>query len=398
MSEMTIDELHGIPLADALGVKPASAGTRFLALLIDVLVWLVAASPAIVGGILFTRGGPSGAVSVWILVGIATTSVFGLVQLILHGRKGITVGKALMRLRSVSATTLGKPGFWRIVLRALVLGGSGIVVPFFGPLIMLVSGLWNVQGRSWLDRVANIWLVDVRQGLLDPFDEKGMRRAKRAMFAPERDISEHLQPLATGSGLRTTPARERSAAAIVGISRTAWVDTDAAPLEESTATAAPGGGAYPAADRPVAAHQVPAHPVSAAEYPTPATTPPTPAPVVSGQAGANFVLVFDDESAIFVQGDGIIGRAPDRIAERPDLMLVPLDDPVRQLSKSHLAFGVDARGLWIEDLGSSNGTYVTRLDGVEREIERSARTDLGAGDRVRIGGRAFQVRMGSDRS
>lgn len=357
---MTIDELQGIPLADALGVKPASAGTRFLAFLIDVLVWFVAATPAIVGWILFARGGPSGAVSVWLLVGIATTTVFGLVQLILHGRRGVTVGKALMRLRSVSATTLGKPGFWRIVLRALVLGASGTIVPFFGPVIMLASGLWSVQGRSWLDRVANIWLVDVRQGLLDPFDEKGMRRAKRAVFAPERDISEHLLPLATGSGLRTTPARERSAAAIVGISRTAWADADA-PLEESTATATP-----------------------APEYAVPAPD------------GANFVLVFDDESVILVHGDGIIGRAPEPIAERPDLMLVPLDDPVRQLSKSHLAFGVDARGLWIEDLGSSNGTYVTRIDGVEREIERSARTDLGVGDRVRIGGRAFQVRTGSD--
>ncbi|MFQ5948756.1 MAG: FHA domain-containing protein, partial [Acidimicrobiia bacterium] len=47
------------------------------------------------------------------------------------------------------------------------------------------------------------------------------------------------------------------------------------------------------------------------------------------------------------------------------------------VSRRHARFTVEGGRLWVEDLGSTNGTYVNR--------QRKARAELAAGDEVIVG-------------
>src|SRR5690606_21895334 len=99
---------------------------------------------------------------------------FALVQGLLHGKKGVTIGKAFCGIRSVNVKTLERPGFWRITLRAVIYIASW-VLPVIGPALFLVSPLFDSErrGRGWLDLAASTWFVDIRAGL-NPYDRKRM--------------------------------------------------------------------------------------------------------------------------------------------------------------------------------------------------------------------------------
>lgn len=61
------------------------------------------------------------------------------------------------------------------------------------------------------------------------------------------------------------------------------------------------------------------------------------------------------ERSLDVRAGAVIGRSPDSG--------IQIDDPYA--SDSHLRFGADDDGVWVEDLGSTNGTSVNgvRIDG-----------------------------------
>lgn len=334
---------ESLALGERLGMVPAAAGVRTWAFLIDLLIVLLLATPIAVG-LIFDLGVVS---TILIVVGSALPAVFAFVQLVLHGRRGVTVGKASMRLRSVSARDYTRPGFWRIVLRALVLGASN-VLPVVGPLVLLTSPLWDRRGRSVLDKVAGCWLIDVREGT-DPFDEAQLRRARRSLEEPLRDISEHLPSLATvAAGERPVLDDRRSRSGIVGVSRQTWSERVDAPA---------------------------------------------PAVATVADPSAPF-LVFEDGSTVIVPSYGFIGRMPEAPPGRPADVLITLEDPQRLLSKTHLAFGVEAGTVWLLDQGSSNGTAVVGADGTDSPLAAGTRVAVPHGTVVRVGSRMFQVRYG----
>ena len=204
-------------IAEALGIKAAPVGARIAAFMIDALVWAILVSPAAVGAWLGLTAGFTLWPLVLVISGQVLGSLFCLAQLILHGRRGVTLGKAAMRLRSVSLPGLAAPGFWRIVLRALLLSLSNIV-PLAGPVLMFASSYWDVSGRrrSVLDRAASCWLIDVRGGL-DPNDENALRKARRNYAEQFRDTSERLPVLSSsGVGPRLAVDNRRSSASVIG--------------------------------------------------------------------------------------------------------------------------------------------------------------------------------------
>jgi uncharacterized RDD family membrane protein YckC len=205
--------------ARELGAKPAGLGRRALAFSIDVVIGAVLLSPAIVGAVLMAVNGP--AWSAWpfwlIVIGSALVWIYQLVNVIVHGLRGATAGKAALGVRSISSATLEKPGFWRIVLRSLVLSAS-FIIPILGPLAMFLSGPLDPAkaSRSLLDRVGRCWAINVRSGL-NPLDKPALLAARR-----QRDLSgivtgEPLVPLGTwsGAGVYWNPAG-RSDAGVVG--------------------------------------------------------------------------------------------------------------------------------------------------------------------------------------
>lgn len=368
--------------AAALGLRPAGAGRRSAALALDAAVWLVLATPTIIGVLIAARplleGAPLGSVdpiaTVLVLVGLGLTSAFGLIQLILHGLRGITVGKAALGLRSVNVATFARPGFWRIVLRALVLQASTAVLVIVGPgLLFLTSGLDpERRGRSWLDRVARAWVVDVRRGL-DPFDARALRHARKALLPSSRDVRAPLPSLGSAGPSRAFVPAERSSAGVV--------------------SGLPGSGSWTPPDLLDPRAPEP----SAAAAPLPVSAPPlVPASVGSAAAPVPTVvrLLFDDGTTVPVPASALLGRDPEpRVGERVALLL-PLADPTMQLSKTHAEFGVDEEGgFWMLDRGSSNGTVAVTPAG-ELALPPGERTSIPLESTVEIGGRSFRVTAG----
>lgn len=435
----------GLDEAAALGIVSAGQGIRSLAFAIDAAIWLLLASPAVVGAVMLTLGDRSFVGVLLIVVGAVLPLLFGLLQLVLHGRRGVTAGKASMRLRSISAADLGPAGFWRVVLRALVLWASS-VVPVVGPAVMFASGLWDPQqrGRSILDRVGGCWVIDARAGL-DPFDAKALRHARRAA-AGRPEQSEDLPSMASdadaATALRIPGARSRAGVVGPGSTGAQWeavadgIDASviaqvpgvaaAAHTATGLVTGAPGVTAAAAApavsgdsprpaastvvsgDSPRSAAQTPASgdsPSSAASPPAApqaaagaaAVGPPAPGTGPVGTRRAQAMIRFDDGSILRVPARGLIGRDPEPAAGEQVEALVRLEDPQRLMSKTHAAFGQDAEGLWVADRGSRNGTQLVSPGGdvVDVPADQAARVPVGWS--VQVGGRSFElVARGAD--
>lgn len=328
-----------VDIAEELGIRPASPGVRSLAFVIDLLVWLLLASPAAVGLWLFLHHGLGRWQIVLLAGGSVLVSAFCVVQIALHGRRGVTLGKAAMKLRSVSMPGLSRPGFWRIVLRSLVLSVSN-VIPIAGPVLLFSSSYWDSSGRrrNMLDRAGSCWLIDVSEGI-DPTDTNALRRARRNYESRFRDISEHLPPFSFRSA--------RSAASIIGAAPERW-ETQSGHTDRGMA--------------------------------------------LTGGIAASWVFVFDDATSLAVTSFGLMGRAPQQIEGRNIAQLISLHDPNRMLSKTHLAFGADEHGVWVEDLGSSNGTEV-QLPGERTalNLDPGAPVRMGEGAIVQVGSRKFRV-------
>ncbi|WP_181905724.1 RDD family protein, partial [Microbacterium bovistercoris] len=271
--------------AKALGLVPARSGMRVLSTLTELLVAVLLALPATLVltpiALSITAGtfdpvafGERGDL-IWLLVAVISSYVlifaYTLVQLILHGRKGVTLGKAIFGIRSVNVRTLERPGFWRgAVVRYLILGAS-FVVPVIGPLLVIaISPFFDGErrGRGWPDLVAATWFIDVRKGL-DPYDVKRMRIARKQQNVTLHEEKAPLPSLATAvdrPGTAEYVPTGRFSGGVLGARRLNGA-TDAAPAAPSSG----GGLATPQGQAP-------------APDPAPAWSPASGAPQTPGPA------------------------------------------------------------------------------------------------------------------
>lgn len=398
--------------AARLGIVPAGTGYRSLAFAIDFAIWIVLAAPAAMGAVMMMGGDTSALPWILVLAGVVLSGLFVLLQLITHGRRGVTAGKAALRLRSVSATDLGRPGFWRIVLRALVLWASTLVLIVVGPALLFASGLWDPQrrGRSILDRVGRCWLIDARAGL-DPFDAKALRHARRAL-RDRADDGEDLPSMASGaapeSALRIPDARSRAGVVGPGGTGAQWELAaahddlgviDGVPGADASASPAAASSFAPAATGFDAASAALAQVATTGPAVAERIAAPAPAEVVqsagaspaSGLRRAQAMVRFDDGSVVRVPVLGLIGRDPEAAAgESPDA-LVRLEDPQRLMSKTHAAFGQDTDGVWVGDRGSRNGTQLLSPGGDVVDVPVGERMRVPVGWTVQVGGRTFEL-------
>lgn len=371
--------------AAAIGLLPASAGRRSAAFAIDAAIFVILSLPVVVGalplllGVMLSNPVPEAWFSntdfrlglIFYAIGQGLTTIFVVVQLIMHGLRGLTVGKRLLGLRSVHVATFAKPGFWRIVVRALVFSAAFTIIPYLGVVPFLLSPLWDREkrGRGWFDRISRSWLVDIRHGL-DPFDVKRMRHARKAFDAPVVDAAVELPSLATGSawsGLAFVPS-SRSSSGVISAALTALPEEPWEPpfIATPTSLAAPlPAPAAPAASDPA----VPA-----------ATSVPQ-----------TVLLVFDDGLCLDIDGGGLMGRGPEAPADQSPRHLLNIDDPSRLISKTHLEFGIDEGGFWIADRGSGNGTFVTPPAGESSRLDPRTKTWLSPNSLVELGTRSFTV-------
>ena len=180
--------------AEQLGLQRARFGMRALAVIIETAIFLAILTPFAIWVaptlVRLARRELDGYGLVqhpnfvfMLIIAIATVALvlaFALTQGLLHGKKGVSIGKAFTGIRTVNVKTLEWPGFWRVTLRTLIYLGSWLL-PVIGPVLFLVSPLFDSErrGRGWLDLAAATRLVDIRRGL-NPYHRSGCASRARA--------------------------------------------------------------------------------------------------------------------------------------------------------------------------------------------------------------------------
>ncbi|WP_226533829.1 RDD family protein [Microbacterium paraoxydans] len=428
-------DAHGRPdpaYAESLGLRPAGRGARVLAALIEWSVAVVIALPAVLALTPVLAQAVSGRFDaeeffargdlVWLIVAAAVSQglmiAYVVVQLVLHGRKGVTLGKAICGIRSVNVRTLERPGFWRGAVVRYLVACASFLVPLIGPvLVIMLSPLFDIErrGRGWLDLAAATWFVDVRGGL-NPYDQKRMRIARKRVKTPEHQEKAPLPSLATPVH-RDAPAEyvpsARLSGGVIGAHRSAAGPAperpdapapgslvSSTPPSLATGTPPPPSFAPPAvpalaASSAPAVSPAPSAPAPAApSAPAPAAPSEPPAPVPTDApavpAGVRAILVVDNGERVEVRGTTLFGRSPSAAAGEGEALLVPVVDDTRSVSKTHIAVMPARRGVFIVDRASTNGSAIVR-GGAETALVAGHPAELRTGDTVRFGDRSLRV-------
>ena len=421
--------------AAALGLLRAPFGRRALAVTTDVTIWLILLLPFLVGATPLLLKLATGAISPYgflnhpdfllavVMASISTLLglVYLVVQLVLHGTKGVTIGKAVAGIRSVNVRTLARPRVGAVLLRFLIVVAAG-VVPLLGPAFILISPTFDPEGRGrgLHDKATGIWLVDVRKGL-NPYEEKRMRVARKVVKAEPNLGRSALPSLATPTDPEAQPEYRpgsRVSAGVLGMARPHEAhERPAVGLSLATSTAQtpveagrPVLGGYRIADgeNPTPPVVAPPAPVRSASAPrccftasraaaragavaraatrTGAADPRTrPQP----EPAARFGLRFDSGESIPISAPVLLGRNPDA-TDYPGASAIALADDSRSLSKTHMLVRPVDGGLEIVDCRSTNGSGVIR-GGTEYGVAAGTPTMATDGDMIRLGDRVAAV-------
>ncbi|MGN6274012.1 MAG: FHA domain-containing protein [Protaetiibacter sp.] len=151
----------------------------------------------------------------------------------------------------------------------------------------------------------------------------------------------------------------------------------------------------PAVDTATEATSAPAA-ASVAPSVAPAAAPLAAAPHVqspspTARAATSWTLVLADGSEVPVHGVLLLGRNPAPFPEWPSAHLLAVADSTQSVSKTHAAFEVDDSGLWVHDLGSTNGVWVVRGDDVT-EVSPGRRVNVRTGSTIELGDYMLGVR------
>ena len=356
-----------------VGAAPASGARRLGALLIDVVLIAVVYCGATAVGL--AAGLPPGSVQ----APTATTVVSGLSVIALAAAmtawlwaRGRTPGHRLLGLRWAAWDGAGPAGARSVGWYAL----AGLVgIPTLGVAAIVTLMVADPQGRNWIDRVCGTVVVAARpDGPAAPRAAGGAapRAAGGAMGpgasgpAPAFVEDTQEQPPLTASQLRD----RLGAAAAAGAAGGPFAAIPAIPTVP-TAPIAPAAAAKPIGDGRIFA-------------PTPAPAGPAPAPAAT--------LVMDTGQRIaLVAPRTLLGRAPVAVSPWEKADTVPVTDPDRSISKTHLAVLLDGDRLSVRELGSTNGSAVVAADGARTTLLMGQDVAVPDGARVELGDRSFTV-------
>lgn len=406
--------MQGVPPAWAAGAEIAPPGLRALSWLVEMGA---VTAITVLGALVLDRGGS--VLWFWRTFGYDRGSllatqlpqflvlVWFVVAWIWEGRTGRRLGNVVTGTRTVDAATGQAPGVGRVFLSRLVLGAISFPVTLVSSVVTLLFlfGLVATIGTSLLN--AAVVMAVAATGALDKGPLRQGWHEKASGTTVVRARSGSARPAAAPPALPVAapmpqPVQQpMQAPAVAPIPAPIPAPVAAAPRPAPIA-APPAQGLI--ADvpgfAPSPAGQAYAAPVAATPAPPAAPTAPADeddlvhtrlSPRASHRGGHR--LAFDTGEVVHVTGRGIVGRAPEAAAGEEVEHLVAITDPDMSVSKTHLAFGTDATGLWVEDKGSTNGTELL-VPGVEPEpVPAGRRVVVPDGATVRFGERSFVVRL-----
>ena len=177
----------------------------------------------------------------------------------------------------------------------------------------------------------------------------------------------------------------------------------ASPAPAASAPSAP--GAMPPVPPPPAARRLDRDRAAMPPVPPPPATPaaaaaaapaaaidegPTVARTALPRAGATLVMDTGQRIAL-VAPRTLLGRAPVAVSPWEEADTVPVTDPDRSISKTHLAVLLDGDRLSVRELGSTNGSAVVAADGARTTLLMGQDVAVPDGARVELGDRSFTV-------
>ncbi|WP_091229764.1 FHA domain-containing protein [Microbacterium sp. 3J1] len=338
---------HSRRPADGLGpaflASPAGAGARIAAFTLDVAVVVLAAAI-----VLITTRSP-------LLAGLAVAE-FAIFLWVLEARTGLTLGNAVLRLRTARGDRPFSPGVGRQFVRGIVTGAGFLVA--VGSWIVVASSAWDRSGRrqSWADRIAGTVVVAVPTRAAAAAEPAPVPAPDIEALAPPQVVALGAHPSAVDEDSEPTDARAASHRLESPVAPPLGQD---APLF----TVAPAAAPQPAAESAPAS-----------------------------ESGA-LLLIFDTGQRVQL---GLplaanLGRAP--VASAHDDRLVIVTDPDSSVSKTHLRIEHSRGRTWVTDFGSTNGSDIRSDDGQTTELVAGERVLLDDADRVRIGNRSFTISL-----
>jgi uncharacterized RDD family membrane protein YckC len=349
------------------GVFVGATGPRLLAALVEVgPVWLLLALAALFAFVLDGRT----VVAVLFVLLALTWAVLVWAQ---RAGKAAGIGMRLDSLQIVGFSD-GRPiGWGRVLVRWLVF--AGLTVTVVGLIAMLVAMVRHPRRQGWHDLAANAVVIKERP-LAPPRSKTAVGRATApAASAPAGTGGPHPARKAPA----TTPAVSSAAAPSAAAAATAVRSPVAADTDDER------GKATDAETESADAASDDAEPDEATAVGGPTDEQPE-------ATAYEWMLHLDDGRDVGVEHLVLLGRNPQPRVGEEDATLIKVADEGRTVSKSHLAVGVDARGLYVMDRGSTNGTTVTAADGGQRPCPPGDLIDIPAGSVVSFGDHWLEVR------
>ena len=439
------------PLPD--GVVPAPGARRLGAFLIDAVLITVAYYG--ITAVALAMGLSSGSIDTLMTMttvsGLIVIALAAAMTAWLWTR-GYTPGHRLLGLRWAAWDGAGPAGARSVGWYALA---GLVGTPTLGVVPIITLLVTDPQGRNWIDRVCGTVVVIAgpagsaapRSGPVAVPGTAGMSRAPGAagmsrapgaagpVPAFVEDTQE--QPALTASQLRDRLGAAATAGAASGpFAAPASAAAPAPePIGDGPLFAPPPAPTGPAAALGAGAGSPPAPAVGAgfissvpwetgvpAASPAPAASapsalgamppvPPPPAAPAAAAAGApaaaidegptvartalpraGATLVMDTGQRIaLVAPRTLLGRAPVAVSPWEEADTVPVTDPDRSISKTHLAVLLDGDRLSVRELGSTNGSAVVAADGARTTLLMGQDVAVPDGARVELGDRSFTV-------
>ena len=153
-----------------------------------------------------------------------------------------------------------------------------------------------------------------------------------------------------------------------------------------------------AASEPAATEQPLSFSPSSSTYSTSAQAPDSSMPQDDADDRTQLGVRYDTARVTFdtgvtypFGGTIVLGRNPLAPASHPTASPIPVDDPDRTVSKTHVVLTATREGVLVEDLHSTGGTVVVRADGEETPVLPGAPVHARAGDTVRYGQRSVVI-------
>ncbi len=244
------------------GSVPATVRRRLVAFAIDLVAMLVFGGGLLVGGLAgqWRTDGTLARPALVTLVGAAVLLAFTLVQVVMLGTSGRSVGGLLAGQRVVDQESGASIGLWRSLLRCALVTVAWIV-PLLGPVLVVASGAWDPGGRrrGWHDRASRAVVLDLGVGL-DPRTSRPVRASadgRAGGLLSEGDERRSLRPARTAAqAVEQTPVESTTSPSDPRAEQAAHpgapVDDGRSGPGETLTTgtlAPPGAGQRPPADR-----------------------------------------------------------------------------------------------------------------------------------------------------